>query len=135
MLNELLPRFRDVAEFPRKWNQSVLNMLDGFNGPLADVQENDEGFVFTLELPGIDKEKVDVKLSKDVLTITAERTSEKTKSSNWFNLSERRYGKLERSFLLPPVDESSVHASMKDGVLTITMRKQREERGRRVKID
>jgi len=84
------------------------------------------------------KDDVDITLENSTLTISAERKSE-TKQGQQpggdFLLNERRYTKFLRSFTLPPtVDEGSVQANLKDGVLTITLNKREETKPRKVKV-
>ncbi|KAH2027866.1 hypothetical protein KXV43_000631 [Aspergillus fumigatus] len=82
------------------------------------------------ELPGVDKKDIDIELSDDnVLTIKGrserESTSEDPDQSWW--CSERSVGEFRRSFRFPDsVDREGIDASLKDGVLSITVPKTAE---------
>ena len=92
--------------------------------PRVDVNESDKEITIEAELPGIDKKDVTVEVRDNTLTISGERTSEtKTEKENCC-VTERHYGKFERSFsLTDTVDANNIAAKYKDGVLTLTLPK------------
>ena len=102
----------------------------------VDVREDPDHIYVEAELPGYTKEDVDITLENSTLTIAAERKSEqKNQKQGDYLLNERRYSRFLRSFTLPPtVDEQSVQANLKDGVLTITLTKREETKPRKVKV-
>ena len=138
-----------IAEFPyetaqRDFDTLVNRLFNGGNrgagwAPYAvDVREDQDHIYVEAELPGFVKDDVDITLENSTLTISAERKTE-TKQGQQpggdFLLNERRYTKFLRSFTLPPtVDEGSVQANLKDGVLTITLNKREETKPRKVKV-
>ena len=76
-------------------------------------------------------------MENSTLTISAERKSENKQEQPGgdFLLNERRYSRFLRSFTLPPtVNESSVQAELKDGVLKITLNKREETKPRKIKV-
>jgi HSP20 family protein len=79
--------------------------------------------VVRAELPGVDPDKdIQVEIVNDALVITAEKTESHEKSSDHVHRSEFRYGSLTRSVAIPKgVDESTIHATYRDGVLEIRM--------------
>src|SRR4051795_3361602 len=115
----------------------LFNGRDG--GGLApygvDVREDADHIYVEAELPGFTKEDVDITLENSTLTISAERKSEQKNEKNGdYLLNERRFTRFLRSFTLPPtVNEQSVQANLKDGVLTITLTKREETKPRKVK--
>jgi HSP20 family protein len=102
----------------------------------VDVREDSDHIYVEAELPGYTKEDVDITLENSTLTIAAQRNSEqKNEKQGDYLLNERRYARFLRSFTLPPtVDEQSVQANLKDGVLTITLNKREETKPRKVKV-
>ena len=102
----------------------------------VDVREDADHIYVEAELPGYTKEDVDITLENSTLTIAAQRNSEqKNEKQGDYLLNERRYARFLRSFTLPPtVDEQSVQANLKDGVLTITLNKREETKPRKVKV-
>ena len=94
--------------------------------PTAEVSEKDSEFVVTLELPGIDQKNVDIDINGNLLTVKGEKREEKEEEQKekHYHLSERRYGSFSRSFTLPEtVAMDKITATMKDGVLTLTLPK------------
>jgi HSP20 family protein len=94
--------------------------------PTAEVTEKDSEFVVTLELPGIDQKNVDIDINGNLLTVKGEKREEKEEEQKekHYHLSERRYGSFSRSFTLPEtVAMDKITATMKDGVLTLTLPK------------
>ncbi|HSK41657.1 MAG TPA: Hsp20/alpha crystallin family protein [Arenibaculum sp.] len=92
--------------------------------PPAEVDEQEGEYRVTLEVPGMDEKNIDVNVQDDVLTIKAEKKEEKEEKARNRYFSERRYGMCARSFRLPGnVDRDRIAASMKNGVLTITLPK------------
>ena len=103
--------------------------------PAVDVQETDNSFVFTAELPGLGKEDVDITLEENLLTLSGERQLSETEEGETFHRVERSYGKFSRSFTLPSqVDNSQVAASFKDGLLTIEVPKSEQAQPRKIEI-
>ena len=103
----------------------------------VDVREDADHFYVEAELPGFNKEDVDITLENQMLTIAAERKSEKQEKNpkGELLLHERRYNRFLRSFTLPPtVDEQSVNAKLDNGVLTITLNKREETKPRRIQV-
>jgi HSP20 family protein len=105
----------------------------------VDVREDADHFYVDAELPGFTKDEVDITLENQTLTVTAERKEEKKegdpKKAGGYLLQERRYARFQRSFTLPPtVNEESVQAALKDGLLTVTLNKREEVKPRKIKV-
>jgi HSP20 family protein len=101
----------------------------------VDVREDADHIYVEAELPGYKKEEVDVTLENQTLTIAAEKKEETEKKDADLLLNERRYRRFLRSFTLPPtVNEQSVDAKLRDGVLTITLNKREETKPRKISV-
>ena len=103
----------------------------------VDVREDADHFYVEAELPGFGKDDVNITLENQMLTIAAERKSEKEQKNQKGELllHERRFNRFLRSFTLPPtVDEQSVNAKLDTGVLTITLNKREESKPRRIQV-
>jgi HSP20 family protein len=99
----------------------------------VDVREDADHIYVEAELPGFKKEDVDLTLENQTLSISAERKEEKT--SGDYLVRERRYGRLLRSFTLPPtVDDRKVEARMADGILTVTLNKREETKPKKIAL-
>ncbi|HYO47864.1 MAG TPA: Hsp20/alpha crystallin family protein [Gemmatimonadota bacterium] len=88
--------------------------------PTLDVYEKDEEMVIRLDLPGIEKKDVKVKVLDDILMIEGERKLEKKIEEENYLCQEAFYGTFTRRIALPnPVEEYEVKATFQDGVLEI----------------
>jgi HSP20 family protein len=106
--------------------------------PRTNVVEKDDSYVFTMEMPGLSKEDLEVSVENDTLTVTGEKTVEKKAEKDEHSTLRReiRSSKFERSFSMGnEVDQDKIKASMKEGVLTITLPKSSEKVGRKVDVN
>ena len=104
--------------------------------PLADVQETDGEIIVTMDLPGIDKQNVDITISDDELSVLAERKTETEIAEEKYHKRERTYKKFERSVSLPTgVKMDEAKARLADGVLQITIPKEVVTTRKRISID
>ncbi|UWU18655.1 Hsp20/alpha crystallin family protein (plasmid) [Rhizobium sullae] len=104
--------------------------------PAVDLMEQEKAYEITAELPGIDPNGLEVRVSNDVLTIKGEKQEAKEDKQKEYYLSERRYGSFQRSFQLPQgVDTAKIEASFNNGVLTINLPKSAEAQKSAGKID
>jgi len=103
--------------------------------PLCDIYEEGDNIVVKAELPGLDRNDIDVQVENNVLTLRGERKREnEVKSENLFRM-ERYYGTFTRSFTLPAsVDTEKIRAEYKEGVLLLTMPKVEEAKPRKIKV-
>lgn len=95
--------------------------------PAVDIVEKEDAYEVTADLPGFDEKNIDVKLQNGSLCIKGERKSEKEETKKDYHLTEREFGSFERRFTLPEgVDPDKIEASLKKGVLTVTLPKKPE---------
>jgi HSP20 family protein len=144
MLFPLVTRRRNVDPF-ESLSRDFDRLLHGYYtesevpaalAPYAvDVREDDDHFYVDAELPGFNKDEIDVTLENGILTIRAERKEEDASKKGQPLHLERRWTRFERTFTLPTaVKEDSVHAALTSGVLTITLDKRDEVKARKVQI-
>ena len=89
-----------------------------------DLDEHDTAYVLKANLPGVDPEKISIRLEDDVLTIEAELNEETEKKEGRALVRERRYGKFSRSVRLPQlVDGDAIEATYENGVLQLNVPK------------
>jgi HSP20 family protein len=102
--------------------------------PLVNVYEDVDTVEVSLDLPGLQRDSIDVQLTGDSLTVRGERTQEKREGGHYVHV-ERPEGSFQRSFTLGiPVDFEKVQASYRDGVLTISLPKAEAVKPRKVQI-
>ena len=104
--------------------------------PPVDLQETDDRYVITAELPGVKQGDVHVAFSGGVLTLSGERRErEREQPCEEYHRVERGHGSFSRSFHLPvPIDAAAITADLRDGLLTVTCRKQTDESPHRIRI-
>lgn len=107
----------------------------GIITPAIEMFEKDNDVVIRAELPGVNKEDVDISITNDALTIKGEyKKSEEIKEENYY-IKERAYGAFSRTIGLPPdVDIDKVSAELKNGVLNIVFAKKEEAKTKEKKI-
>ncbi len=104
--------------------------------PVVDFTDTGKAYEITAELPGIDEKNVEVKVANGVLTIKGEKQEEKEEKKKDYYLRERNFGSFERSFQLPDgVDADKIEASVKKGLLTVSLPKKLEAQQAAKKID
>ena len=103
------------------WEQRQINV---------DVQEKDDKVFVTADVPGITKDDLSVTIENGILTIAGERKRE-TDEDCW---SERCFGSFSRSLRLNDVDESSINATLKNGVLQLTLNRPESAKPRKIPI-
>ena len=94
--------------------------------PAVDIDEDDDAFRITADLPDVKKEDVNVAVQNGYLTLSGERRFERDEEDKKkkYHRIERSYGAYTRSFALPDnVDGSAVKAEFKEGVLRVTLPK------------
>jgi HSP20 family protein len=93
----------------------------------VDVIRQEEEYLLTADLPGAKKEDVKIQITDGVMTISAEINSEKKEEKEGYIYSERRSGRMERSFSLEGINEDGITAAYENGVLTIHLPRVKEE--------
>ncbi len=94
--------------------------------PAVDLQETAASYIVKSDLPGLQKDKINVTVNGTLLTIQGvrENQSEKKDSAGNFYAKERSYGSFSRSLNLPgPVDDTRIQAEYENGVLTVILPK------------
>jgi HSP20 family protein len=114
--------------------------MTGVRRPAVDVLEQEDAYVLTAELPGIDENDVEVTLEDGRLKIETRKEESAEESGNEgegrYLLRERRKAVFSRSFGLPrDVDKDNINASFKNGILTLTLQKAEEAKPRSIKIN
>jgi HSP20 family protein len=103
--------------------------------PNVDVSEDKRDIVVKAEIPGVDKEDIDLSLDGRFLTIRGEKKHEKEESDEHYHRVESSFGFYKRTIELPAdVDESKVDAKYKNGVLKIKLRKAKESETKKIEI-
>lgn len=122
------------------------DLMDGFFGDnmfsmksaggfCADIKESEKEYVVEAELPGYKKEDIQINLVDDRLTISAKKSEEINEERDNYIRRERRVGQASRSFIVSGIKNKEVTAEYKDGILNITLPKEKESEPRNTRID
>ena len=113
--------------FDNLFNDSFISDRLVTRVPAVNITESDRGFKIELAAPGLKKSDFKINVDKNVMSISVEKTEEKTDESNVYSKKEFSYTSFSRSFTLPDtVDYSNIDASYQDGVLAIAIGKKEE---------
>lgn len=135
--------FEELERIQNRLSDSFFStpVRDQFNGetshrtPVADVMEDDKEYGIVLEIPGIKKADVDVRVEDGWLMISGERPKAEEKEGRVFNRIERANRTFHREFRIPKdADPKSVAAKYRDGLLMIAIAKREEAKPRRIDV-
>ncbi|MBN8531283.1 MAG: Hsp20/alpha crystallin family protein [Alphaproteobacteria bacterium] len=99
---------------------TALQNITSMFRPNLDIASNDNEYMITVEVPGMDQKDIRLDVAGGVLTISGEKKQESMDARRSMQCSECSYGAFERTLTLPDdVDESAIEARFKNGVLTI----------------
>jgi HSP20 family protein len=102
--------------------------------PTTDIFETDDALTVVMELPGVEKPAIDVSVENDVLRIDARIDFTKYEGLEPL-YTEYTVGHFARSFTLSnKIDQQQIGAQLDDGVLTLTLKKSKEARPRRIAV-
>ncbi len=125
-------RFSDIMD--EFFNDAVSDRRGNFI-PSIDISESEDQFLISAELPGMNKEDINISLENNRLSISGERNFEKEETGKKYHRVETSYGSFERSFQLPDnVDEKSIKASYENGLLNISIDKSEDKVKKQIEI-
>jgi HSP20 family protein len=103
--------------------------------PTVDVYEEKDDIVVKAELPGMDKDNIEVNLTDHTLTIKGEKKKEEEVKEENYHRSERSYGTFLRTLELPKdVHADKVKASFKNGILEVRIPKTEGAKAKEIKV-
>ncbi|CAK8722606.1 HSP20 family protein [Candidatus Electrothrix laxa] len=101
--------------------------------PVVDILETENEFVLKVELPGVEKDDVQVSIDSRILTIKGEKKNDNKDKK--VHRTECRYGSFVRNFTLPQdVDMDKVEATCKNGVLSLTLTKMEQAKPKQIEV-
>ena len=127
----------------RRPMNSLFNMLDAIDQDFAfssalrtDIIDQGDSLVLEAELPGFDKEEIEMEIQNGILTISASHKEEtETEDEKKYLCRERRVSSVKRSFQLEGIQEDSVTASFENGILKLQLPKQETRVSRRIALN
>lgn len=117
------PRLRPIQE-------------EGIAIPAVDIIDKKDALQVKIELPGVEKDQIDLSVDEDSLVIKGEiKKEEEIKEEDYYHC-ERSYQRFARTIALPTkVDASKIKATFKDGVLEVNLPKAEEVKRKKIKVD
>ncbi|GAB6084825.1 heat shock protein Hsp18 [Alkaliphilus crotonatoxidans] len=134
--NQLNRRDDFFSPFKSFFDDDLITAMNQFHGNFkVDLKETEDHYLIEAELPGINRDAIDIDFNNNYLTISAKREEAKEDQKENYVRRERHYGEFKRSFYVDNVDEDKINANFQDGILTITLPKLTKGETRRRKID
>jgi HSP20 family protein len=117
----------------RIWKE---DMAQGVWSPPVDILERGDEVVLKVDLPGVSQNEIDIRVEEGALTIQGERKFVKESSEENYVQIERPYGTFRRTFSIPgTIDQESIKASYKDGVLRIILPRKQEIQPKQIVVE
>ena len=99
--------------------------------PASDIYETDSGYMIAMDLPGIDREALEIDIDDNRLVVKGTRAVAESRQQR----TERPRGKFLRTYSVPAsVDQGKIAAEYKDGVLQISLPKRNEQKPKKIDI-
>lgn len=132
--------FKEIEMMEKEINKMLNDLFRSFDRsyeyPLMDIIDSKDDLVVYVEIPGVNKDDIKVKIHNDVLTISGERKEPELPEKANCLIREREFGKFMRSIRLPyPIEVSKVNAEYKDGILKIILPKKEEVKPKEIQIN
>lgn len=125
-------RFSDIMD---EFFNDVVSSNNNSFVPSIDVSETENQFLINAELPGMEKEDINISLENGQLAISGERNFAHEEEGKTFHRVETKYGSFNRSFQLPDnVEEDSIQASYENGLLNISINKAESKVKKQIEI-
>ncbi|MEO0293168.1 MAG: Hsp20/alpha crystallin family protein [candidate division WOR-3 bacterium] len=136
-----LDKFFDIRE---DFDNVIRDFMRGFRElvpgrgvyPLMDVKEDESKYTVTVEIPGIDKKDIKLKMKDNTLYLEGEKKEETKEKGESYIRVERSYGNFRRTVTFDSqVDASKVKAEFKNGVLTVILPKVEKEKPKEIEVE
>ncbi|HHV46741.1 MAG TPA: Hsp20/alpha crystallin family protein [Tissierellia bacterium] len=140
-----LTPYRGRRGLSRRWmfdfDRMFEDMLDEMDFRLSsyypmkvDIKERDDRYLLEAELPGVNKEDINIEIKNDIMTISVERKEVFQEERENYIKRERRYGSFRRSFPVDDVDQDKIEARFENGVLYMELPKKKDFGGKSNRI-
>ena len=133
----MLDTFFDRGGMPSRWEHPLWQRFAAFEKgmPKVDVIDRDTEVVVRAEVPGFEREELDVSVTDGAVTIKGEHREESKEEEGEYFYSEISQGSFTRTVALPSeIDADKAAASFKNGVLELTLPKRKKANRRKVEV-
>jgi HSP20 family protein len=117
----------------RIWKEEV---AQGVWSPAVDIVERGNEVMLKVDLPEVSQSEIDIRVEEGTLIIQGERKFIKESAEANYIQIERPYGTFRRTFSIPrSIDQESIKASYKDGVLRIVLPRKQETQPKQIAVE
>ena len=104
--------------------------------PFVNLAKNKSGdFHVEIDMPGIKKEDISVKIENNILIVSGERKMKKEVKKKDYYLMESSFGRVERSFSLPEgIDQDKINAKYRDGRLVVDLEREESLKTKEIEV-
>lgn len=130
-------RQNDVFDFFNEMQRQLMHnfKMDGQSTFRTDITDQGNQYVLEAELPGFNKEDIDIEVENNQLTIRAQHQISTEENKNNYIRRERQYGSFVRSFDVSNIDSENIQAEYQNGILTLVLPKKNPSESQRKRID
>ncbi|MFW6308576.1 MAG: Hsp20/alpha crystallin family protein [bacterium] len=141
----------NMVPFRRRGNKEVEEYEDPFSSLMSDffgdfmdmadvgfktdIKEDEDNYFIEAELPGLNKEDINLEIDENRLIISAQNETVNEEENENYIRRERRTGRYQRAFGLQNVKQDEIEAEYEDGILKVTLPKEESGKQRRRVID
>jgi HSP20 family protein len=137
-MNNMFPSRRDFRDLRRQFFDDAFDQVLGEAGNFkTDIIEDDKEYTVEAELPGMDKENIELDYHDNILSISGKQeseTNEEDKERNYIR-RERSSRSFSRQFLIRDVDEDNISARFENGILKVKLPKKESGKSENKRID
>jgi HSP20 family protein len=136
LLNQLHNEIDQLFTPPRRrLNDEGASVAASDWTPAVDIKEEEDRFVISADVPGVDPKNIEVHMENGILTIKGERQSETKEAREGYKRIERVRGSFYRRFSLPDTaNAEAISAKSQHGVLEVVIPKQQKVQPRRIEV-
>ena len=115
---------REFEEATSQWGEGDWELFGSGRETAIDLVDEEDQFVVTIDVPGFERDDIDLRVADQTLWIDCERSAAEEEKGETYLRRERRHASMRRSVRLPaPVKPDEVTAKLKNGILTVTVPK------------
>jgi len=139
--NSNLPDVRSLRDrmdrlFDEFFSLSPVDFFDSQWLPAIDMYDDEKNVYIKADVAGIEEKDLNVSIQDNILTIAGERVEEREDKKKGCVISERCMGSFSRSITLPAgIKHDGIKAELKNGVLTVTLPKEKQSESKTIKIN
>ena len=137
MLYRTFDPWHQISDIQREMNRlfDLRSRGTRYEYPAINIWTDTDKALVTAELPGYDKNDVDISLTGDMLRIHGSRKAPECKEDECFHRQERSYGMFNREIKLPfAINPNKIDATFQNGILSINLIRAEEDKPKRIEI-